>query len=169
MNLVQSYSNFIERLQKTNKESHSKIERHGSAEQDNQVGPVSRPVQTMRGAQIGWKDTGTEKGRGVFALADIPAGAVLEVSPVIPVAANAIPDDGGAPDGYLLDWDPEEKGQEHCMALGYVMLLNHSENANVSLESDLEEMTVTVSALRNIRAGEEILWDYACDIWFDEG
>lgn len=121
------------------------------------------------GAKIGWRDTGSEKGRGVFALEDIAAGTEIEVAAVVPVAAANIPDDGGAPDGYLLDWEPENEGYEHCLALGYIMLYNHSRDANVRLENDHEEMTITTFALRDIKAGEEILWDYSCDIWFDEG
>jgi hypothetical protein len=124
--------------------------------------------ETMLGAKIAWKDTGTEKGRGIFALEDISAGTVIEVCPVITVGTHNIPDDGGAPDGYLLDWDEGTEGAEHCMPLGYIMLYNHSPNSNVDLENDYEEMTITSTATRDIKEGEEILWNYDCDIWFDE-
>ncbi len=124
--------------------------------------------ETIIGAKIAWKDTGTEKGRGVFALEDIAAGTIIEVCPVIPVAASDIPDSGGAPDGYLLDWDADEEGAEHCMPMGYIMMYNHSRHANVTLENDYEAMTITTTATRDIKAGEEILWNYDCDIWFDE-
>ncbi|MEM9468820.1 MAG: SET domain-containing protein-lysine N-methyltransferase [Pseudomonadota bacterium] len=135
-------------------------------QEGSQIGPMG--VQRMMGAQIGWMETGNEKGRGVFALKDIAEGAVIEVAPSIPVAAEDVPESGGAPDGYLLDWEPEEKGLEHCMPLGYIMLYNHSKEANIRLESDTGEMTITVFALRDIKAGEELTWDYSCDIWFDE-
>lgn len=121
------------------------------------------------GAKIGWKDTGTERGRGVFARQDIAKGEMIEVAPVIIVAEEDVPDSGGAPDGYLLDWEPEEKGQEHCMPLGYIMLYNHSKDENLYLENDHEAMTITSYALRDIKAGEELMWDYSCEIWFDEG
>lgn len=121
------------------------------------------------GSKIGWKDTGTEKGRGVFARQDIAKGEVIEVSPVIIVAEKDVPDDGGAPDGYLLDWEPETEGQEHCMPLGYIMLYNHSKDENLYLENDHDAMTITSYASRDIKAGEELLWDYSCEIWFDEG
>ncbi|MCI5060710.1 MAG: SET domain-containing protein-lysine N-methyltransferase [Alphaproteobacteria bacterium] len=120
------------------------------------------------GAKIGWRDCGGEKGRGVFALEDIPKGTIIEVGPVIPVAADAIPEEGGAPDGYLLDWDPDEEGEEHCMVCGYIMMTNHSKNPTMYLENNYEEMTVTSYAIRDIKAGEELTWDYSCDIWFDE-
>jgi len=135
---------------------------------DHQKNEETMPRETLIGAKIAWKDTGTEKGRGIYALEDIPQGTVIEVCPVIPVGTHNIPDDGGAPDGYLLDWDADEEGAEHCMPLGYIMLYNHSAEGNVSLENDYEEMTITSTALCDIKEGAEILWNYDCDIWFDE-
>ena len=131
---------------------------------------TSNAAQTygQAGAKIGWRETGDERGRGVFALQDIAEGEMIEAAPVIVVAANAVPDDGGAPDGYLLDWEPEEEGQEHCMPLGYIMLYNHSQKPTLRLESDYNEYTITSFALRDIKAGEELTWDYSCEIWFDE-
>ncbi|HPD83230.1 MAG: SET domain-containing protein-lysine N-methyltransferase [Alphaproteobacteria bacterium] len=128
----------------------------------------SVPALGILGAKIGWRDSGSEKGRGVYAMEDIPQGTCIEVAPVIVVAKADVPDSGGAPDGYLLDWEPEEEGQEHCMPLGYIMLYNHSRDANIYLENDHEEMTISSFAARDIRAGEELTWDYACEIWFDE-
>ena len=54
------------------------------------------------------------------------------------------------------------------MPLGYIMLYNHSKNPTIWLESDYEEMTMTARALRDIEVGEELTWDYSCEIWFDE-
>lgn len=125
-------------------------------------------AQGVFGGKVGWQDTGGEKGRGVFARVDIAKGEMIEVAPVIPVGTHNIPDDGGAPDGYLLDWDPETVGAEHCICGGYIMLYNHDKNANATLENDYEAVTITSFALRDIKAGEEIVWDYSCDIWFDE-
>ena len=120
------------------------------------------------GGIIGWRDAGDAKGRGVFANQDIPKDSVIEVSPIIPVATTAIPDEGGAPDGYLLDWDPDTKGQEHCLAGGFIMFYNHSSFSNVRLENDYSDMTITVFALRDIKKGEELVWNYDCEIWFDQ-
>lgn len=122
----------------------------------------------IMGAKIGWRDSRAERGRGVFALEDIPEGTQIEVAPVVVVAASAVPEEGGAPDGYLLDWNPEEEGEEHCMPLGYIMLYNHSKTPSLKLENDYEEMTITSFAARDIKAGEELTWDYNCEIWFDE-
>ena len=48
------------------------------------------------------------------------------------------------------------------------MLYNHSRVPNIRLEGDYETMTITVYALRDIREGEELVWNYDCDIWFDQ-
>lgn len=125
-------------------------------------------TETILGAKIGWRKAEGDKGRGVFALCDIAKGETIEVAPVIPVSKNAIPDDGGAPDGYLLDWDEDTEDEEHCMPLGYIMLYNHSKEPTMNLESDMEEYTITAFAARDIKKGEELTWNYSCEIWFDE-
>lgn len=124
--------------------------------------------ETILGAKIGWRDAGGDKGRGVFALSDIKKGEVIEVAPVIPVSKAAVPDDGSAPDGYLLDWDEEDDDEAHCMPLGYIMLYNHSKNPTLELEADMEDYTMTARAARDIKKGEELTWNYSCDIWFEE-
>lgn len=124
--------------------------------------------ETMTGAIVAWKDMGGEKGRGVFALRDIRKGEIIEVAPVVIVPATSINGDGEAPDGYLLDWDPETEGEEHCMPLGYIMLYNHSNKPTLELEADMEDLTMTAMAARNIKKGEELTWDYSCELWFDE-
>ncbi len=120
------------------------------------------------GAIIGWQELDNEKGRGVIALKDIAKGTLIESAPVIVVAKEDVPDSGGAPDGYLLDWEPDEEGQEHCMPLGYIMLYNHSRAPTLYLENNYEEMTISSFAQRDIKTGEELTWDYSCEIWFDE-
>lgn len=123
--------------------------------------------ETVRDAAVGWRRMRNGKGRGVFARRAFRKGELIEIAPVIPVGADAVPA-GEAPDGYLLDWDPDTKGQEHAMVLGYVMLYNHSDKPNLDLESDMNKMTVTVRAARDIRTGEELCWNYSCDLWFEE-
>jgi hypothetical protein len=93
---------------------------------------------------------------------------VIEVAPVIPVSKENVIQNGDAPDGYLLDWDGHYENEEHCMPLGYIMLYNHSGEPNVWIEQDADEYTMTVKALRDIKAGEELCWNYNCEIWFDE-
>lgn len=124
--------------------------------------------ETILGAAIAWRKISDEKGRGVFALRDIKKGEVIEVSPVVTVSAENVMENGEAPDGYLLQWDEDTEGEEFCMPLGYVMLYNHSADATMEMENDMVEYTITAKAARDIKAGEELTWNYSCDIWFDE-
>jgi SET domain-containing protein len=123
--------------------------------------------ETMTGAKIGWRQISEDKGRGVFALQNFNKGDILETAPVVIVAKTNIKHNGSAPDGYLLDWDPETKGMEHCMPLGYVMMYNHSKNPNIEIENDMNDFYMTVRAKRAIKKGEELCWNYNCDLWFD--
>jgi uncharacterized protein len=118
----------------------------------------------LSGANIVWKSI-KGKGRGVFTTRNIRKGEIVEVAPALPMSKKHVPDDA-TPDGYVLDWDEDTKGQEYALGLGYIMLYNHSKTPNIELETDMEEETFTVTALRDIKAGEELLWDYGCDIWF---
>lgn len=118
----------------------------------------------LHGADIVWKPV-RGKGRGVFTRKDIRKGEIVEVAPVIPISKAHVPD-GEPPDMYVLDWDEDVPGREYAMALGYIMLYNHSENPNIELESDLRTKTITAVAMRGIEAGEELTWDYGCEVWF---
>ena len=120
---------------------------------------------TIGGSKLGWRQV-EGKGRGVFARSPIAKGEVVEVAPVIPMAAADVPE-GGAPDGYVLEWDAETEGAEHALVLGYIMLYNHSRDPNLAFESDYEAETITATATRDIATGEELTWNYNCAIWFD--
>lgn len=124
--------------------------------------------ETILGAHIAWRKISDDKGRGVFALRDIKKGEVIEVSPVITVSKDNVKENGEAPDGYLLQWDEDSEGQEFCMPLGYVMLYNHSPKPTLEMENDMENYVITVKAARNIKRGEELTWNYSCELWFDE-
>ncbi len=133
-----------------------------------QANNAANKAETIPGAIIGWRQISEEKGRGVFALRDIAKGAVVEISPVIPVSKSNVVESGDAPDGYLLEWDGNFEDEEFCMPLGYVMMYNHSDKPNIHLDQDFDAYTMTVTALRDIKVGEELCWDYNCEIWFDE-
>lgn len=131
---------------------------------------LTQPAEIKRplGAKICWKPIDGAKGRGVFALEDIPKGTMVLCDPVAVVSTESIPDNGDAPDGYLLDWLPDTVGQEHALVLGYIILTNHSPAPNITIENDYGETCVRAYALKDIRAGEELTWNYDCHIWFDE-
>lgn len=125
-------------------------------------------AKTMLGAAISWKNTGDTKKRGVFANRNIRKGEVLEIAPAIPLAKKNLKENGEAPDGYILEWNESKKGEEYCMPLGYIMLYNHSREPNMALESDITNYTITAKAIKAIKSGEELTWNYASEIWFEE-
>lgn len=129
---------------------------------------VANSPETIKGAKIAWQFIKGSKNRGVFALDNFKKGEVIEISPVITVSKKDVKENGQAPDGYLLQWDADIKGEEYCMPMGYVMMYNHSSKPNILIDSDQENYTMTVSALRDIKAGEELAWNYSCELWFDE-
>lgn len=129
---------------------------------------ITRTEGRMAGADIVWKDTISGKGRGVFTERDFKKGEIVEVAPVIPVSKRNVNDNGEAPDGYLLDWDGNYEDEEHCMPLGYIMLYNHSSTPNIMLDQDFDAYTMTAIALRDIKKGEELFWNYNCEIWFED-
>ncbi len=133
-----------------------------------QENTAANTPQTILGAKIAWRQISEEKGRGVFALTNIKKGEIIEVAPVVPVAKENVVESGEAPDGYLLNWDEENDDEMFCMPLGYIMLYNHSDAPTMAMENDMEEYIITVKALRDIKKGEELTWDYSCEIWFDE-
>ncbi len=108
------------------------------------------------------------KGRGVIARVDCAAGTELERSPVIVVPAEDLLDHehrDTVPDHYLLYWS-DEPGKEIAMGCGLLMLYNHSGSPNVEFDDGPEPETMSVVALRDIKAGEELLYDYGVPLWF---
>lgn len=126
-----------------------------------------RKDDTILGGAIGWQKAGS-KGRGVFARRNLRKGQLVEISPVITMGKKAIPANGDPPDGYALEWDLDKKGQEYCMPLGYVMMYNHSSKPNILLTYHYDALEIRVTALRTIKKGEELRWDYNCEVWFQE-
>lgn len=125
--------------------------------------------ETIPGGDIAWREINEEKGRGVFALRDFKKDEIIEIAPVIPVSKDSITEDGRAPDGYLLDWDGNYEDEEYCMPLGYIMMYNHSSDANIWLDQDFDKYTMTARATRDIKAGEELCWDYNIDeLWWED-
>jgi SET domain-containing protein len=109
------------------------------------------------------------KGRGVFACAGIPAGALIEAAPVVVVpAAQRAQLDSTVLHDYYLVWDGETGG-EGCaaVALGLVSLCNHSRRPSARVRRNRARQTLDVVAMAPIPAGGEITIDYNCPLWFD--
>jgi uncharacterized protein len=107
------------------------------------------------------------KGRGMFALEDIPAYQIIETAPVIVMSADErkLLDQTLLHD-YIFEWTPD--GQQQCiMALGNVPIYNHSYASNAEYAMDYESQSISIQSVRDIAAGEEITINYNGD-WNDE-
>jgi SET domain-containing protein len=60
------------------------------------------------------------------------------------------------------------------MAMGYVPVYNHASPSNCEYEMDYDEDSITVTAVRDIEAGEELFinyngdWDDTRPVWFED-
>lgn len=110
-------------------------------------------------------------GRGVFTSEPLPAGTVVEISPVIVMS----PEDRRHLDqtplhDYIFEWGEDRKSC--CMALGYVPIYNHSYTSNCEYEMDFDAGWIRITTMRDIAAGEELFinyngdWDDAMPLWF---
>ena len=115
----------------------------------------------------------TEKmGRGVFTSEAIKAGTIVETSPVIVMSADErkIMDQTLLHD-YIFEWGDNE--DQCCMALGYVPVYNHSYESNCEYEMDYTSASISIRAVKDIVAGEELFinyngdWNDAKPVWFD--
>ncbi len=111
-------------------------------------------------------------GRGVFTAENIAEGSLIEICPVIvmPRAHAPILDQTGLRD-YYFDWGEDD--EQIALALGFGSLYNHSAHSNARYLLDFEMETISIVAIRNIRAGEEITVNYNGDpndlspVWFE--
>ncbi len=59
------------------------------------------------------------------------------------------------------------------MALGYISLYNHAYQSNCEYEMNFRKQIITVTTVKNIKAGEELCinyngnWNNKKEIWFD--
>ena len=108
------------------------------------------------------------KGRGVVAKERISSGTVIETAPVVPYKTegphDVMPEPLLPPELADLphDWD-EECG---CLVFGAMQFANHSEAPNAKFARNIEALTMTFTALRDIEADEEITIDYEIPIWW---
>jgi uncharacterized protein len=114
----------------------------------------------------------TRTGRGVFTKKEIPAGSILEISPVLVFTATerALLDRTLLHD-YIFEWGIQKN--LCCVGLGYLSVYNHSYRANCEYEMDFERKEMKIVTVRKIEAGEELFINYNGDwnnpnpVWFD--
>ncbi len=105
-------------------------------------------------------------GRGVFAVRDVPAGTVLERTPVLLVPRNQVFSDdpvvraaNARISWYVFDWAGQTKRDYVALALGYGSIYNHSDDPNAAFEPEPPD-TLTFTAVRDIAAGDEVFISY---------
>jgi len=113
-----------------------------------------------------------ERGRGVFAAASIEAQTIVEISPVL---VFSMADRKKAEEtilyNYIFEWG--EGHEMGALGLGYISIYNHSYQPNCSYLMDFENEIMTITALHDIAAGEELFINYNAEptdqspIWFD--
>ena len=110
-------------------------------------------------------------GRGVFTTRSIPAGTVVEISPVIVFTNKERKDlEKTRLFDYIFEWGVTRK--KGCLALGYVSLYNHEYISNCDYEMDFDSRLMTIKTVKRIKKGEELSINYNADpndrthVWF---
>jgi hypothetical protein len=111
------------------------------------------------------RDTGTAKGRGVFALQDFQPGDVVEICPVI-VFECPYDDLPTELQEYVFDWSDLDSSAGKDMqgiAMGYGGMYNSDNRANMRYESMTEgaQLLQRFVAQRQIKAGDELTINYS--------
>ena len=117
-------------------------------------------------------DTTEGKGKGVFTKERIPAGTIIEVSPVLVMSRedkNFL--NKTLLHDYIFDWGKEK--DKCCMALGLIPIYNHDYESNCEYFMDFEDDTIFIKTVRVVDNGEELTINYNGDynnktrVWFD--
>ena len=110
------------------------------------------------------------KGMGVVATEDIKVGEIIETCPVVFISKEEVEffekEKTPLKFYYLIESDTNK----FCLMLGYGSIYNHSitPNADVEYNYDKAERYVFFRAIKNIKTGEEIMFDYEFDEDFPE-
>lgn len=109
------------------------------------------------------KDTGTAKGRGVFASRAFRDGEIVEISPVVlfHMHYKSLPK---VIKTLVFDWEMlAGKPRTHALALGFGSFYNHSNPANMRYEADRAGDSLRFIAVRDIDVDEELTINYCAE------
>lgn len=122
-------------------------------------------------------DTGTSRGRGVFAARAYRKGELVEASVVV-LLEGAASDLPLVMQRMVFAWPCEDSARmANAIALGYGSLYNGANPANLRFERDRAAAQMRFIAARDIAAGEELTINYSAadgsptstgDDWFAE-
>lgn len=111
------------------------------------------------------------KGRGIFTIESIPAGEIIEISPVVVLSAKDRKHlEATKLFHYIFEWGKTRK--KAAVALGYISIYNHSYDANCEYEMDYDEETISIRTVKAIQKGEELSINYnavpndTTEVWF---
>jgi uncharacterized protein len=110
-----------------------------------------------------------DSGLGVFALEDIAEGEIIEVAPILILEFTDFIDTRWNLLFEYYFWLDDFV----VLALGYGGVYNHSKTPNAKYEISREYKTITYTALKEIKKGEEILFNYKgsssekAPLWFE--
>lgn len=106
------------------------------------------------------KETGTPKGRGVFAKRPFVEGEIVETCPVVLFHRpfDSLPEEART---VVFCWSTLTGVPDtHALALGYGSMYNHDNPANLRCEADQEHTLLRFIATRPIAQGEELTVNY---------
>lgn len=111
-------------------------------------------------------------GRGVYTTEAIEAGTLIELAPVIVLSGeDRLHLDKTLLHDYIFVWG---KDLDQCaVALGLVSIYNHSYKANCEYGMYFNKQSISIIAIKNIKAGEELFinyngtWNDGKKVWFD--
>jgi SET domain len=106
------------------------------------------------------KETGTARGRGVFAKRAFTESEVVEVAPVLVLKTDydALPE---LLKTYVFDWAALTGAPgRQAVVLGYGSMYNHDNPANLRYVADAREGVMHYVAVRPIQADEELTINY---------
>jgi uncharacterized protein len=128
-----------------------------------------------RGLSLYVSETGTIKGRGVFAGRPYTKGELVEVCPVMVINSCVLP---RVLANLLYSWEKTTTEPiTYAIALGYGSLYNHANPSNVSYRIDIKAQVIRYFSARNIDANEELTINYSSvdggcycedDTWFEQ-
>lgn len=105
-------------------------------------------------------DTGTAKGRGVFAGRNFSANEIVEICPVVlfKCAFDNLPPEAKT---LVFNWTVlAGQANTHALALGFGSMYNHNNPANMRYEANPTAQLLRFVAVHDIKKGEELTVNY---------
>ena len=116
---------------------------------------MNRKLKVHQGIYVKKSDI---HGWGVFTNLEIKKGEIVEEC-IVPY--EIIPESSSVLLNYRFIWPSIEKVTGYCIALGFGSIYNHSkEKATIKWEINEKERTITFTAIEDIKAEEELLFNY---------